>query len=160
MYNVLQIMRGTTVDGPGFRTSIYLAGCNHRCPGCHNPSSWDPEGGNNMTLEEIMEIVEEEDFDVTLSGGDPLFSPSSTGRLVRALKQNGRNVWVFTGFRWEDIITMPSLLDAVREADVVVDGPFIEDRKDLDLLFRGSSNQRLIRVADSLQSGNITLYDS
>ena len=160
MYNVLQIMRGTTVDGPGFRTSIYLAGCNHRCPGCHNPSSWDPEGGNNMTLEEIMEIVEEEDFDVTLSGGDPLFSPSSTGRLVRALKQNGRNVWVFTGFRWEDIITMPSLLDAVRGADVVVDGPFIEDKKDLDLLFRGSSNQRLIRVADSLQGGNITLYDS
>ncbi|MDE5874522.1 MAG: anaerobic ribonucleoside-triphosphate reductase activating protein [Muribaculaceae bacterium] len=160
MYNVLQIMRGTTVDGPGFRTSIYLAGCNHRCPGCHNPSSWDPEGGNNMTLDEIMEIVEEEDFDVTLSGGDPLFIPQATGILVRALKQNGRNVWVFTGFRWEDIITMPSLLDAVREADVVVDGPFIEDRKDLDLLFRGSSNQRLIRVADSLQSGNITLYDS
>ena len=158
MYNVLAIMRGTTVDGPGFRTSLYLAGCDHRCPGCHNPSSWDRYAGTPMTIDEIIDIVREEDFDVTLSGGDPLLNPESTARLVAALKGDGRNVWIFTGFRWEDIVEMPSLLAAVREADVVVDGPFIEALKDPDLLFRGSSNQRLIDVAQTLENNRIVLY--
>ncbi len=69
---VLDIIKGTTVDGPGFRTSIYLAGCRHCCPGCHNPQSWDFEGGMEMEIDDLMEIVKEEDFDVTLSGGDPM----------------------------------------------------------------------------------------
>ncbi|MDE6578164.1 MAG: 4Fe-4S cluster-binding domain-containing protein [Muribaculaceae bacterium] len=99
-YNILSIIRGTTVDGPGFRTSIYLAGCSHACPGCHNPSSWNPEGGSVMTLEEIMEIVKEEDFDVTLSGGDPLFQASKVKTLIETLKEDNRNVWVFTGYLW------------------------------------------------------------
>ena len=139
-------MRGTTVDGPGFRTSIYLAGCNHACPGCHNPQSWDPTGGDDMTLDEIMEIVREEDFDVTLSGGDPLFNPESTAELIHALKADGRNVWVYTGYTWEEIQENPVLMDAVKEADTVVEGPFIMALKDPDLLFRGSSNQRIINI--------------
>lgn len=151
-------MRGTTVDGPGFRTSFYLAGCDHRCPGCHNPSSWDYTGGTVMSIDEIMDIVREEDFDVTLSGGDPLFNPETTAALVKELKADGRNVWVFTGYCWEEIIDSPSLLSAIREADVVVDGPFIESLKDTDLLFRGSSNQRLIRVAPSLIGNSIVLF--
>ncbi len=101
-YNILSIIRGTTVDGPGFRTSIYLAGCCHQCPGCHNPQSWNPHAGKIMTLEEIMKIVEEEDFDVTLSGGDPLYNPDSTKVLIKALKDNGRNEWVYTGYTWGD----------------------------------------------------------
>lgn len=151
-------MRGTTVDGPGFRTSVYLAGCSHRCPGCHNPSSWMPDGGTPMSLEEIMEIVREEDFDVTLSGGDPLFNPLQTRRLVEALKGDGRNVWVFTGFTWEEILADASLLDAVRMADVVVEGPFVETLRDPDLLFRGSANQRLVDVGRSLASGSLQVY--
>ena len=103
-YNVLAIMRGTTVDGPGFRTSIYLAGCNHACPGCHNPQSWNPEGGEIMTAEDIIKIVDEEDFNVTLSGGDPLMHPESTKHLIDLLTQKGREVWVYTGFTWEQII--------------------------------------------------------
>ena len=74
-YRVLDIIKGTTVDGPGFRTAIYFAGCRHQCPGCHNPQSWDFNAGNEMTLEELMKIIDEEDFDVTLSGGDPFYHP-------------------------------------------------------------------------------------
>lgn len=158
MYNVLQIMRGTTVDGPGFRTSIYLAGCSHACPECHNPQSWDENRGEKMSLNEILGIVEEEDFDVTLSGGDPLFNPESTAILVESLKRLGRNVWVYTGFTWENITSSERLLDAVINADVVVDGPFIESKKDPDLLFRGSSNQRLIDVKKSLETGKAAAW--
>ena len=157
-FNVLSIVRGTTVDGPGFRTSIYLAGCTHRCPGCHNPQSWNFQNGTQMTLDEIMEIVREEDFDVTLSGGDPLCSPDSLICLIDALKADNRNIWLFTGFTWETIMENPQLRDIVSKVDVVVDGPFIESRKDPDLLFRGSSNQRLIMTAPSLTSPTLILY--
>ncbi len=153
-YRVLSIIRGTTVDGPGFRTSIYLAGCAHACPGCHNPQSWNPEGGDIMTLSEIMDIVRDEDFDVTLSGGDPLFNPEPVRNLIEALKHDGRNVWIFTGFRWEEIMASEKLKDAVELADVVVDGPFVESLRNPDLLFRGSSNQRLIDVGRSISSGH------
>ena len=153
-YRVLSIIRGTTVDGPGFRTSIYLAGCTHACPGCHNPQSWNPEGGDIMTLSEIMDIVRDEDFDVTLSGGDPLFNPEPVRNLIEALKHDGRNVWIFTGFRWEEIMASEKLRDAVELADVVVDGPFVESLRNPDLLFRGSSNQRLIDVGRSISSGH------
>lgn len=161
-YNVLSIVRGTTVDGPGFRTSIYLAGCSHHCPGCHNPQSWNKDGGTQMSLKEIMEIVREEDFDVTLSGGDPLFNPESTATLIEALKNDKRNVWVFTGFTWEQILDNPRLVSSIRNADVVVEGPFIEAQKDSDLLFRGSSNQRIIAIAPSLScpSSPPILYNS
>lgn len=152
-------MRGTTVDGPGFRTSIYLAGCGHHCSGCHNPQSWDENGGSPMSLDEIMAIVKEEDFDVTLSGGDPLFNPESTSALIAALKEDGRNVWVFTGYTWEQITSNENLISAIAKADVIVDGPFIESLKNRDLLFRGSSNQRLINVPASLKSGTPILYN-
>lgn len=150
--NVIDIIRGTTVDGPGFRTSIYLAGCNHKCPGCHNPQSWNPHGGKEMSFEEIIKIVEDEDFDVTLTGGDPLYNPEQTTLLLSMLKKNGRNVWIYTGYTWETIIKAPLLLNTVKEADVLVDGPFLESLRDPDLLFKGSSNQRLIDIHKSLAS--------
>ncbi len=142
----MEIIRGTTVDGPGFRTSIYLAGCKHHCPGCHNPSTWDPDGGRPMTLEEIMEIVIEEDFDVTLSGGDPLFFPEATAELARNIKKSGKNIWMYTGYTIEQILADDRLRLPLPYLDVIVDGPFIEALKDPDLRFRGSSNQRIIEV--------------
>ena len=149
-YNVLDIIKGTTVDGPGFRTSIYLSGCSHHCPGCHNPQSWSLENGHEMSLEEILRIVEEEDFNVTLSGGDPLYNPESLKVLIEKLKENRRNVWVYTGYTWEEILKSSSLLNAVKEADVLVDGRFIDNFRDPDLPFRGSSNQRIIDIKQSL----------
>lgn len=141
---VLDIVRGTTVDGPGFRTSIYFAGCRHACPGCHNPQSWDFSGGVEMDLDEIMEIVREEDFDVTLSGGDPLYHPEAVRELSRRVVDAGHKVWLYTGFTIEEIESDPRLADALEFIDTIVDGAFIEALRDTDLLFRGSSNQRII----------------
>ena len=156
--NILDIIRGTTVDGPGFRTSIYIAGCRHACPGCHNPSSWDFNAGSPYSIDEIMEIIEEEDFDVTLSGGDPLYHPEFVKEIIGRVHSLRHNVWIYTGFLWEEIISSPLLLDAIREADVIVDSPFILALRDTDLLFRGSSNQRIIDVQKSI-SGDIVLWE-
>ena len=141
---ILDIIRGTTVDGPGFRTSIYFAGCRHACPGCHNPQSWDFDGGTEMDLDDIMEIVRDEDFDVTLSGGDPLYQPEVVGELARRIRETGHTVWVYTGFTWEQIQESPRLRNALNDVEAIVEGPFIETLRDTDLRFRGSSNQRII----------------
>ncbi len=144
IFRVLDIVRGTTVDGPGFRTSIYLAGCNHHCKGCHNPQSWNPDGGTEMTLDEIMEIVTEEDFNVTLSGGDPLFNPDKAELLAKEITRKGYSVWLYTGYEWEEINADPALLKVMKYIDTVVTGRYIESLRSPDLPFRGSSNQQLI----------------
>ncbi len=152
--NILQIIRGTTVDGPGFRTSIYFAGCRHECPGCHNPKSWNFDSGTPYSLDEIMEVIEEEDFDVTLSGGDPLYHPHFIIELCKRIHFLNHNVWLYTGFHWEEILNDSTLLEVVKEVDVIVDSPFILSLKDTDLQFRGSSNQRIIDVKKTLSNPN------
>ncbi len=146
MYKVLDIIKGTTVDGTGFRTAIYFAGCRHQCPGCHNPQSWDFNSGKEMTLSEIMEIVEEEDFDVTLTGGDPLYNPEKIAILAKRIKETGHTVWLYTGFTIEEILSSESLSLPLPYLDTIVDGPFIQSLRDPDLQFRGSSNQRIIHL--------------
>lgn len=143
-YRVLDIIRGTTVDGPGFRTAIYFAGCLHACPGCHNPQSWDFNGGTEMSLNELMDIIEEEDFDVTLSGGDPLYHPEEIAELARHIKESGHKVWLYTGFTLEEIQCSEKLSLPLPFLDAIVDGPYISALRDPDLPFRGSSNQRII----------------
>ncbi len=143
---VLDIRRGTTVDGPGFRTAIYVAGCRHACPGCHNPDSWDFGVGTEMSVEEIMEVVRDEEFDVTLTGGDPLYNPEETAALAKAITEAGLKVWLYTGFTYEQILTSPRLSLPLPYLEAIVDGPFVPSLRDPDLLFRGSSNQRIIRL--------------
>lgn len=145
-YHVIDIVRGTTVDGPGFRTAIYLAGCDHNCPGCHNPQSHNPDAGKLMTLGEIMKVVKEEDFDVTLTGGDPLYRPWETALLAKTIRQSGYGVWLYTGYTIEQIETSSRLKSVLPFVDAVVDGPFVESMRDTDLRFRGSSNQRIIFI--------------
>ena len=143
---ILDVIRGTTVDGPGFRTSIYLAGCRHRCPGCHNPQSWDFNAGTETDIDTLMEIIEEEDFDVTLSGGDPLYHPEDVAEIARRVRELGHTVWVYTGFTWEEIQRDPAMLAALRDVEAIVDGLYVESLRDPDLPFRGSSNQRIIKL--------------
>lgn len=158
VYQVLSIERGTTVDGPGFRTAIYLAGCAHDCPGCHNPQSHDPAAGVSMTLSELMEVVREEDFDVTLTGGDPLMRPLQAAELMRAVRAEGHGIWLYTGYTWARIVAAEELLGAASLADVVVDGPFVRALHDPDLLFRGSANQHLVDVRRTLAVGRLVEY--
>ena len=159
MLRVLHIVEGTSVDGPGLRTSIYLAGCSHHCPGCHNPASWNFQGGEERTIEELMQVIAYNEAPVTLSGGDPLQQPRGTRELIQRVKRElGYNVWCFTGYTWEEIVDDPVLLDTVRELDVLVDGPFVAAERDISLRFRGSRNQRLIDVQRTLDSGMLTLW--
>ena len=147
------------MDGPGLRTSIYLAGCNHHCPGCHNPQSWDFKGGEERTIDELMEVIAYNEAPVTLSGGDPLQQPEGTRELIHRIRQElGYNVWCYTGYTWEEIVADAALLDVVRELDVLVEGPFVEAERDITLHFRGSRNQRLIDIPRTLATGTITLW--
>ena len=144
---VIDIVGGTSVDGPGLRTSVYFAGCNHHCPGCHNPQSWDFDGGEAMSVLRIKEIIDDCDFNVTFSGGDPLMQPvDEMVELARLLKADGRTIWCYTGYSYEYLASRPEYEELLTCIDVLVDGPFVESLRDISLRFRGSSNQRLVDV--------------
>ncbi len=155
----MDIVPGTSVDGPGLRTSIYLSGCRHQCPGCHNPHTWDFAQGSPMTVDEIMRIVEENGFNVTLTGGDPLYSLPAIIPLIQAIKAAGYSIWLYTGFIYEQLLSLPGIDAILQSLEAIVDGPFEQDKKDLSLCFRGSSNQRIIDVRNTLASGEIVTFD-
>lgn len=157
---VIDIAEGTSVDGPGLRTSIYFAGCTHHCEGCHNPQSWDAKAGKDMSLRELLRIIDYNRFPVTFSGGDPFFQAEEVAELARAIKsEQGRNIWCYTGYRWEDIVGNQRFRPLLENIDVLVDSPFVLAERDISLLFRGSRNQRLIDVQQSLKTGSLILFD-
>lgn len=160
MIQVLDIIEDTMVDGPGFRTSIYCAGCHHECPGCHNPQSWNPGGGHPMTTDEVMKIIVADPYaNVTFSGGDPLYQAEGFTELARAIRsQTQKTIWCYTGFTFETIVKIPRYRQLLDEIDVLVDGPFVKSLRDEDLLFRGSSNQRLVDVPASLAKGEVVEF--
>ncbi len=141
---VLDIIPGTSVDGPGLRTTVYFAGCAHHCHGCHNPQSWDPRGGKLMTVGEILDTIEDNGFNVTFSGGDPLFQVEALLPLAAEIRHRGYNVWLYTGYTFEQIKASKRLRPILDNVDVVVDGPFRLSLRDTTLRFRGSSNQRIL----------------
>lgn len=155
---VLRIVDGTSVDGPGLRTSIYFAGCPHHCDGCHNPESWDPAGGTEMTVDEIMAHVNEEDYDVTFSGGDPLARIDALLPLAKRLHDSNRHLWCYTGYTYEQVCADTSLSRILPYIDILVDSPFVLAERDTTLLFRGSRNQRLVNVPLS-RPGAIVTYE-
>lgn len=157
---VLNIIEDTTVDGPGFRTSIYCAGCPHHCPGCHNPQSWVADGGHEMSVEDIMEVIEADPFaHVTFTGGDPMQQAEGFTELAQAIHQRtNKTIWCYTGYTFENLLKMPAQRKLLEHLDVLVDGPYVENQRDTDLLFRGSANQRLINVPRSLAADKVVLW--
>ena len=147
---VLDIAYETMADGPGLRTSIYCAGCAHHCPGCHNPQSWDFSGGQEMSVKELLDIVKDDEFaNVTFSGGDPLYQVEAFAELARLIKEEtNKNIWCYTGFRYEEIQADERLRQILPYIDTLVDGPFIAGLRDPYLPFRGSSNQRIIHLTE------------
>ena len=143
---VLDIAYQTMADGPGFRTAIYCAGCKHACKGCHNPQSWDFNAGRWMTTDELLEIIKADDLsDVTFSGGDPFYQVEAFTELARRIKEETtKTIWCWTGFTLEEIQASAQLSQLLPWLDVLVDGPFILEQRDTELLFRGSPNQRII----------------
>ena len=153
------------VDGPGLRTVIWTQGCPHHCKGCQNPQTWNVDGGGLVPISEVKKFIDEiDDQDgITFSGGDPMYQPEACFELAKYAKNKGFNIWVYTGYTYEEIIKLskskPVYLDFLKIIDVLVDGKFILEERDLSLLFRGSRNQRLIDVSKTLRSGKIVLFD-
>ena len=159
--SILEIVEDTTVDGPGFRTSVYSSGCPHHCPGCHNPQSWNIANGQKVEVEEILGKILADPFaDVTFTGGDPMFQPQGFTALAKAIKQkSNKNIWCYTGFLFEELLENPLQKALLEQIDVLVDGRFIEAFKDEQLRFRGSSNQRIINVPASLEKDEAVVMD-
>ncbi|KAA6318077.1 Anaerobic ribonucleoside-triphosphate reductase-activating protein [termite gut metagenome] len=152
MLHILRIYPETIVDGAGIRYSIYLSGCSHQCPGCHNPESWDSETGEPLTDERISRIIREINANllldgVTFSGGDPLYNPREFLPFVKQIKEaTHQNIWCYTGYRYEEILLRPELSVILPYIDVLVDGKFDKNKKSPYLHFRGSENQRIIQL--------------
>lgn len=133
-------------DGPGFRTAIYCAGCLHHCKGCHNPQSWAMDGGEWMEIDDIMKVIKADSMsNVTFSGGDPFYQVEGFTALAKRIKEEtSKTIWCWTGFTIEEIRADERLAQILPWIDVLVDGPFILEQRDTQLLFRGSPNQRII----------------
>lgn len=152
--SILNIAEGTSVDGPGLRTAIYFAGCSHHCLGCHNPESWDIEHGTIHSIDEVIEVIRYNEFPVTFTGGDPFYQVNVVKELARTIKQTfNYDIWCYTGFLWEELIRHKPYVELLQLIDVLVDGRFVLEQRDISLLFRGSSNQRIIDVNASLNNG-------
>ena len=153
------------VDGPGLRAVLWTQGCSHHCPGCQNPQTWDFNGGGLVPIEMVKEAIDELEYQdgITFSGGDPMFQPEACNELAIYCRNKGLNIWVYTGFTYEELMQMaknkPIYLDFLKNIDVLVDGRFIQEEKNLSLLFRGSANQRLIDMPKTLLAGSIVLFD-
>lgn len=147
---ILDIIEETMADGPGLRTSIYCAGCLHHCPGCHNPQSWAMDGGHEVEVETLVALIKADEFsNVTFSGGDPFYQVEAFTELARRIKEEtGKTIWCYTGFTYEEILADSRLSMMLPYLDVLVDGPFIQKLRDTELLFRGSSNQRIIYLTE------------
>lgn len=142
---VVDILDDTIVDGPGFRTSIYFAGCKHACASCHNKHTWNFHAGKTIALQDLYDHCMRQHFsDVTFTGGDPMYTAAAIWPLAKSLHDGGKNIWCYTGFTIEQIFEDKDMLRLAQQCDVIVDGMFDKSLADDSLLFRGSSNQRII----------------
>ncbi|PKM80660.1 MAG: anaerobic ribonucleoside-triphosphate reductase activating protein [Firmicutes bacterium HGW-Firmicutes-14] len=160
---VAGIVKESVVDGPGLRSVIFAQGCPRFCPGCHNPEAVDPHGGRELEDMEIMDTINKVRLinGVTFSGGEPFMQAEAFARLGKQVKEKGLDLMTYTGYTWEELLALgrekPQVMELLNLSDYLVDGPFIASEKDLNLAFRGSRNQRVIDVRQSLLKQDVIL---
>ena len=149
------------VDGRGIRYVVFTQGCPHHCPGCHNPQTHPFDGGRLTDVETLFEEICENPLlkGVTFSGGEPFCQPGPLAELGHLVHGRGLDVTVYTGYRYEQLTAMnrPDVDALLGEADLLIDGPFLQDEKDLTLLYRGSRNQRLIDMNETRRKDCVVL---
>ena len=142
---VAKIAYSTSVDGVGLRNALYVSGCPIHCKGCHNLKLWDINAGNPQTVSQVFASLNEDDFNISILGGEPLFQYKAILSLCRLIKrETNKTIWLWSGYTYEQI--QKDYGDILEYIDVLIDGPFIEEKKDLTLDWRGSSNQRIIKL--------------
>ena len=143
------------VDGPGIRYVLFTQGCPHGCVGCHNPQTHDFAGGKEVTVDTLLADITKNPFvkAVTLSGGEPFCQPAPLAELAAALKEKGFHLMCYSGFTFEELLQKEDASPLLEQLDLLVDGRFVESRKNIELRFRGSDNQRVLDVPASLAAG-------
>jgi anaerobic ribonucleoside-triphosphate reductase activating protein len=150
----------SVTDGPGLRMTLFFQGCPHACPGCHNPQTWNFSGGQEFDLDELVSTLEITPIlsGVTFSGGEPFVQAEAAARIAGYVQSWKINLWVYTGYLWEKLlleIDKPGYRDLMNLVDVIVDGPYREELRNLALPYRGSQNQRIILVRQSLEQNRV-----
>lgn len=155
----------SVVDGPGIRLVVFTQGCPHNCPGCHNPETHDPNGGKLMDSTEIISIIERAKLirGVTFSGGEPFLQAEKLTSIAKVAHQFNLDVVTYTGFLYENLLDLTAkdngILGLLQQTDILIDGPFKKEERDLRLSFRGSRNQRIIDVPKSLAVGHAVFWE-
>lgn len=147
------------VDGPGLRVVLWTQGCPHGCKGCHNPSTWDMNKGILKDSKDIIEQIKHSHLQsgLTISGGEPFLQVAPLLEIVKEVKKLHLNIWIYSGYTFEQLLQDETKKELLAYVDVLVDGPFIASLKSYQLLFKGSSNQRVINVPASLSLGAVVL---
>ena len=152
-----EIQTDSIVDGEGIRSVIWFQGCPHHCKECHNPETWPFRDGYEVKIDDLKQQISELEFQkgVTFSGGDPMAQPEALVELVKCVHDNNMNVWVYTGFDFEELLELMKTKEVYKEIlnniDVLVDGRFMIAKKSFDVKFRGSTNQRILDVPASMK---------
>lgn len=156
MLDLSGLVQDSIVDGPGIRATVFSQGCPHHCPGCHNPETWEFGCGTKMTEEDLLEIIRGNPLcrGVTFSGGEPFAQPEGFAKLAQLLKATGYEVASYSGYTFEQLFQgTPAQKELLKTIDVLIDGPYLQEQRSLELSFRGSKNQRILDVPASLAAG-------
>lgn len=157
---VADIVENTIVDGIGFRTSLYLSGCDIRCEGCHNKKLWDVNSGHAINIDEVFEKITGSFTNITFIGGEPMMQAEQLALLAEKIKTDtNKDIWIYSGHTYEEIIDNQIYFNLIKFCDVLVDGKFDSDFFQNNLRFRGSTNQRIIDIKKSLIKNEIILWD-
>lgn len=157
--NLAGIVYDSVTDGPGIRMVLFVQGCPHHCPGCHNPGTWDFAGGTPYDLGDVYSLIGKYGYmhGVTFSGGEPFHQAEALALLGRQVKGAGYSIVTYTGYTIEEILAQSrqsaAWLDLLEVTDILIDGPYLQNQRDPSLLFCGSANQRILHVQATLKAG-------